>query len=93
MAKKLKIKIKVNNFYIPIPAIPLSLVSRILKFIYKHSLDHSRKMAGLNKISNQICPDEIEHIINTLKNTEPFELVNVDVEDQDSKVFVKIYTK
>lgn len=93
MAKRLKIKIKINNFYVPIPAIPLSLLSRILKFINRHSLDHSKRMTGLNEISKEISQNEIGHIITTLKNTEPFELLNVNVKDQDKKVFVKIYTK
>ncbi len=40
-----------------------------------------------------MCPEEIDCLIKTLKNTEPFELVNINVNDQESKVYIRIYTK
>ncbi len=88
MARKLKIKMKINKFFIPIPSIPLSLVSGILKFSYKHSVDHLS-----SGITNNMYPNEIDRLINSLRNTEPFELVNINVNEKGSKVFIRIYTK
>ncbi len=87
MAKILMIKMKINKFFIPIPPIPLSLVSGLLKFSYKHSGNY------LTDGLNNMCPEEIDCLIKTLKNTEPFELVNINVNEQDSQVFIRIYTK
>lgn len=88
MAKKLKIKMKINKFFIPIPSIPLSLVSGILKLSLKHSANYLSDGNTTN-----MCPNDIDRLINSLRNTEPFELVNINVNEKDSKVFIRIYTK
>jgi len=88
MARKLKIKLEINNFFIPIPSIPLTLVSGILKLSVKHSANF---LSDGNTIN--ICPNDIDRLINLLRNTEPFELVNININEKDSKVFIRIYTK
>ncbi|MFP4016546.1 MAG: hypothetical protein ACLFUI_05895 [Halanaerobiales bacterium] len=85
MANRLKIKLKINNFYIPIPPVPLSFISGILKLALKYSRN-SQDDINLNG-------EEIDRLISTLRDTEPFELVNIQADDQDEKVYIRIYTK
>ncbi|MTI59327.1 MAG: hypothetical protein FH762_04925 [Firmicutes bacterium] len=88
MAEKLKVKLKINRYYIPFPAIPLGLIGSSLRFINKHFAHHLSKGG-----SQRVNPQEIDRLIAVLKNEEPFELVHVETEDQDEHVFIRIYTK
>ncbi|MFP4661478.1 MAG: hypothetical protein ACLFPF_04735 [Halanaerobiales bacterium] len=85
MANRLKIKLKINNFYIPIPPLPLSFVSRVLKLALKYS--------GNSRYEVKLNGEEIDRLIKALKEAEPFELVNIQADDQNEKVFIRIYTR
>ncbi len=88
MAKKIKIKIKINKFYLPIPALPVGFIESLVKFSYKLVGKHIE-----NEVGFKIEIEEINRIFAVLKNEDPFEIVNIDVDDGDDKVFVRIYTR
>ncbi|MFW6035849.1 MAG: hypothetical protein ACOCRZ_06300 [Halothermotrichaceae bacterium] len=87
MASKLKIKIKINRLYIPLPAVPLSLAAWFIKFAAKHSTNEEKD------IDIKLQPEEINQLVDTLKSTEPFELADIDVEDKGKRIRIKIYTR
>lgn len=100
-ARKLKVYVKTDSFSVPIPALRFSTFRWISKTIIKlcppkmrkNWLSHSTgSNLGESFLKNITCED-IDQIINHLENEEPFELVDVEAEDEkDGKVVVKIYT-
>lgn len=100
-AKKLKIHVKTSDFSFPIPAVRFGMIKWILKIIikcYPHSMRkqgvlHSGENEMMENILNNISYQEIDSIMEHLKEIEPFELVNVETYDEkNEKVVVKICT-
>lgn len=100
-AKKLKIYVKTDNFSIPIPALRFSTFRWISKTIIrlcppkmrKNWLSHSTGNEIGESILKNLTSEDIDQIIDQLEREEPFELVDVEAEDEkDGKVVVKIYT-
>ncbi len=100
-ARKLKIYIKTDKFSIPIPALRFSTFRWISKTIIRICPPKMRKnwvptsaenKLGESILKNLTCED-IDQIIDQLEQEEPFELMDIQAEDEkDGKVMVKIYT-
>ncbi|PKL67152.1 MAG: hypothetical protein CVV28_07030 [Methanobacteriales archaeon HGW-Methanobacteriales-1] len=100
-ARKLKIYVKTDKFSIPIPALRFSTFRWITKTIIRLCPPKIRKnwapaltenKLGESILKNLTCED-IDQIIDQLELEEPFEMVDVQAEDEkDGKVVVKIYT-
>ncbi len=100
-ARKLKIYVKTDKFSIPIPALRFSTFRWISKTIIRLSSPKMRKNWAQSSIENKLAEsilknltrEDIDQIMDQLEQEEPFELVNVEAEDEkDGKVVVKIYT-
>lgn len=86
--KKLKDKSKNKYFFIPIPSLRFSFVRKIIKFSLKHSRHHLPE-----EIRDVFTLQDIDTIINTLRELEPFELINVNINNSDTRVKIRIYTR
>lgn len=85
-AKKIKIYIKTGAFILPLPAISLNFVSRIIYIALKHTNKHSEPNQSLSR-------KDILRILEVLKQHEPFEMVDIEAyDDKNRKVVVKIHT-
>ncbi|BDZ71784.1 hypothetical protein [Methanobacterium petrolearium] len=98
--KKLKIRVKTDRFSIPIPALPISLYRWISKLTLKY---HPSKVGTRSSKSDEndamrilldsLTNQDIDHVFDQLECTEPFKMVDVQVDDEKKgKVKVEIYT-
>ena len=100
-AQKLKIHIKTEKFSFPIPALRFSTLKWISKIMIRYC-PHQMKENWLpssdchgtwNAIMKNITSKDITHIIEQLKQEEPFEMIDIETYDEnEEKVIVKIYT-
>jgi hypothetical protein len=92
-ASKLKIYVKTEKFSFPIPALRLGFIGWAFKIARRFAFTgHKGTNEVANKILSQLSSDDIDSFIEELASHEPFELADVETEDKDGKVLVKIYT-
>ncbi|NYB52705.1 MAG: hypothetical protein HVN35_09130 [Methanobacteriaceae archaeon] len=96
--KKLKIRVKTDKFFIPIPALRISTYRWILKQILKYypSKDKtgtSQDGEYMDTFFRNLSPQDLDLIFDQLESTEPFKMVDIKADDEkDGKVTVEIYT-
>lgn len=83
-AKRIKIYIKINNFFIPIPSMRMRTIKHILRFAFRYT--------DKAEIDARLLNTYMDEIFLVLSDMEPFEIVHVEAEDKGKRIKVIIKT-